>query len=1287
LSQQSQKPAKPAPRRVLHPIAYGTDDFVFGTDQGYDVIRLRGGGLTDRVGWPALPFALKQIVLPAGAKNVKASLKGEKWVRMRGKYTLVPVQPPRPGKRDERTLNTSPLRGEQRYNQPFRPMDPEVSKLRELPLTGSAVASVSSVAGYTVAGVRVYPLRYDPATHAVSYLAAATLRVEYTGGRSGTALRMKSPQAAGIALKKLLALADNPEDIRVELPSAKTFDRIRPISPDDPQLKWPTRDGHASDTYPIERAGKLWIPPDIILEPLFEDWPYVIVTDDSAWSENGVKGGHLGDLIAEFEALARWKTMKGIRARVVSISDIMANRFGAHWQPGVTRDTQEAVRNFLKFAYQYWNTRWCLLGGDVNVVPARHVLGNINWFYASRDGNPTPDAGAMYFDAAAPALRYQSPYDFRPDDVFVAVDTAQVVRYRADADPTHPGWHWTQADYTTPSVTPTRFIVIRGGAALLAKTFTVPQYINMIPTDLYYASVDSPLYSLPGRHDWDNDGNGLYGWWDGGNPDGIDFAADISVGRAPVRTTAHAHTFVEKVLTYERYRDVRTDKPLAFDYTRKLYCVGSVWGSNWWDGSFDRIRWGGLDGACQDKENVIALFRTMGMTTDLVTRFYEDIYFMPHIESNLATLDVAHLPAMRNAVNDGPHFLSVTGHGWWDGTAGFSSTNPYWVNVEGMTNWPHLSIYFVDSCLTNEFDADLWTDYDRTGGRQVDPNAVCLGKHLVRWNNGGAIGYVGCSRECIVGATQEVHFWEALSLPGQAHLGKLLDHAREIGIGAVGAYQTYLQNLMGDPELPVFTETPRVFTVAHTSFIYGKDRLTVSVFHEEAPVTNATVTVCQLSDTDPLYKRHFRLVDAVEGSYTFDTSGAQDGKVYIVVTARNAEPYVASAEKVSSPVSQYKFRTRGFVYDVVRKGTGVYAASGDARLYGLSATLDALWLKTLNGPVQDLDAGIDQQVLVGLRKTVANNLLLFDGAGTQLQAWSLPNEVYSVARDPGRSAAFAGMRDNGVRAYNTATGTARWQRADLTTALYVAVGPGGNLYATSAVGGSTVLKLAPADGSTVWSYTVGSDWTFSARDLLVAADGGALVSTANHELHRIDAAGTQVWKKTALSSVVVSMAQAGTRVYAGLGDGELMAIDHDGTVAWSRDLGDRVEAIVVRGGVLYAGCWHGVYALDVDGNPLWFRETTGAVLSLTVAGNRLFCGSRDGYVYSVELPSLIPRWPPGDFDIHDAIVRIKGYDMAAGRTHVLATNELVDLLHIAPRPGPLPRAGARTRSRGRSDPS
>lgn len=78
---------------------------------------------------------------------------------------------------------------------------------------------------------------------------------------------------------------------------------------------------------------------------------------------------------------------------------------------------------------------------------------------------------------------------------------------------------------------------------------------NLIPTDLYYASLQASFYDRPGLHDWDANDNLLYGQHtsEGASLDGVNFFANVSVGRAPARTATSARAFVDKVLAYERY--------------------------------------------------------------------------------------------------------------------------------------------------------------------------------------------------------------------------------------------------------------------------------------------------------------------------------------------------------------------------------------------------------------------------------------------------------------------------------------------------------------------------------------------------------------------------------------------------------------------------------------------------------------------------------------------------------------------------------------------------------------
>lgn len=113
-------------------------------------------------------------------------------------------------------------------------------------------------------------------------------------------------------------------------------------------------------------------------------FPYVIVT-----------GRGLRD---EFLALARERARQGVASRVRSLESLRPAYPAA-------ADDAERVRLFLRDAHAHWGTRWVLLGGDTDVVPARHasvrsLLGDrsfvSDWYYACLDGTWDGDGDGRY---------------------------------------------------------------------------------------------------------------------------------------------------------------------------------------------------------------------------------------------------------------------------------------------------------------------------------------------------------------------------------------------------------------------------------------------------------------------------------------------------------------------------------------------------------------------------------------------------------------------------------------------------------------------------------------------------------------------------------------------------------------------------------------------------------------------------------------------------------------------------------------------------------------------------
>jgi hypothetical protein len=137
-----------------------------------------------------------------------------------------------------------------------------------------------------------------------------------------------------------------------------------------------------------------------------------------------------------------------------------------------------------------------------------------------------------------------------------------------------------------------------------------------IHADLYFSDLDGT---------WDADGNGTYGE----TTDDVDLYPDLYVGRAPVDDVAQAATCVNKFLTYEK-------TPPADYQSDVLFFSEILWSDPYTDSAIgkDMI----------DEMHFDPLY-------DPITKLYESL----GNESSSSVLA---------ALNDGPHFVNHTGHGW-----------------------------------------------------------------------------------------------------------------------------------------------------------------------------------------------------------------------------------------------------------------------------------------------------------------------------------------------------------------------------------------------------------------------------------------------------------------------------------------------------------------------------------------------------------------------------------------------------------------------------------------------
>lgn len=651
------------------------------------------------------------------------------------------------------------------------------------------------------------------------------------------------------------------------------------------------------------------------LYPLFNlGADYLIITDNQRWDAASISpvGAVSGDLVASFGRLAAWKRQRALKARVVTISDIVANRYGDF--RGGSRDLQEVIRRFLQMAQANWGVAWVLLGGDTEIVPIRHVASDVLGGVGRQAVDPPPENTAFW---AGNHLRIHAVnlgdwWSASTDNLLVRSDNGLLIRYDATgtSSPSARGWFFTTDEsYSTRSMIETEFVRVNGPASEINAELQFLYHWNLIPTDLYYSSLVGPQYNLTGRHDWDLNANKVYGQHGAGNFDGINFTPTVSLGRASVGTAAEADAFINKVIAYEKFE--RPDgTPLEQDWTRRIVLVSENWGGrlaigaspshppgdnsyhhaagqthsliklqatpdwNWsllaWlsegdvrllpyrtDAATAGRGWffardssdltphimtiplpGGelirlplpsqwiavygtaeelapplyllnntvLDSSLADQEELGELLRATTSTFTEIKRLYEDIEDMTPAQVASGPLELLTRDGLRNALNAGPHIVSLSGHG---NSAGCCRLNP--AMADALTNGYHTFIAYADSCLTNQLDTD------------------CVSEHLIANPNGGAVAYLGNTRFSWIGVGDDYQrrfFGEWARLGGNAHLG-LLNDSRAGLYSSDDPYNRWVMlslHLVGDPEMPARWRDPVKFRVPEV-YLFDKLRL------------------------------------------------------------------------------------------------------------------------------------------------------------------------------------------------------------------------------------------------------------------------------------------------------------------------------------------------------------------------------------------------------------------------------------------------------------------------------
>ena len=337
-----------------------------------------------------------------------------------------------------------------------------------------------------------------------------------------------------------------------------------------------------------------------------------------------------------------------------------------------------------------------------------------------------------------------------------------------------------------------------------------------------------------------------------------DWTYEVFVGRSTAEGLTEINTFIDKVINYEK-------NPPVSNYILDVLLIG-----------MDTDSATELELLKEDVDGYIP-------SRFDVTKVYDS-----HTGN--------HKTEVINALNDGQHLVNHADHGFWNymGTGDF---NHGWgitdTDVDALKNDGQPSIVVTLACLVNYMDI-----------------SDCIAEHFVVYNpNQAGVAYTGNTRSGLYyeGNDQYPYYlsnkldywwWRSFFTEDKYIIGETLAATKHhFGTDPwnpnAGRHCVWEFNLLGEPSMPIWTDTPKTLDVTHPTYLptdnYEPASFTVHVDEEGVPVDQALVCIWK---NDEVYE--VGNTD-INGDITFYPEPSTEGVMYVTVTKHNYLPYEGEA--------------------------------------------------------------------------------------------------------------------------------------------------------------------------------------------------------------------------------------------------------------------------------------------------------------------------------------------------------------------------------------------------------
>ena len=407
-----------------------------------------------------------------------------------------------------------------------------------------------------------------------------------------------------------------------------------------------------------------------------------------------------------------------------------------------------------------------------------------------------------------------------------------------------------------------RHVMLRGGS------YQEP----LAPCDIYFADNND---TAPGYDRWDSNGNRVWGEY---GIDQMDYHPDFWVGRAPVRSVADANLFIDKAFIYEHLSGGLYD---YFETAPEEMRLGFSTGYLWYD---------------QYHEPPIDVYGS-------ALAYLVDDYFPAswEIEGCHEEVPPGNSAAITSAmINAGPHHVMHASHG--ETTHMYTAHGDMWTTAHilaltNMSGTGTIAIWNSMACHIGAFDTE-----------------TCCSDAWVRAANGGGFGAFNCRDgwgmkgvEPGTSLSNDIvrQFYVEYMQNGVYNLGPAHAVSVDRFLPPDDAYWhwcTMEYNLMGDPELPMWSMQASSMAVTHPSSINSAGNVTVTVTGTSGPLAGARVCL-QKGDWQTGEVYEVGTTDA-SGQATLYVGPSSTGPMSITVWAHDYNSYRGTIQVVGVGIEE-----------------------------------------------------------------------------------------------------------------------------------------------------------------------------------------------------------------------------------------------------------------------------------------------------------------------------------------------------------------------------------------------